>query len=528
MRQHRIHVADVAIGLQDRLPLQKVIVADMPLQIADPQHQFGDLAGARVQLQPQEFLRVHLMGAKAGQRLLAAEVEKRFHHLALQPLHQFQRHIEEVAGSARRIEYARGVELFMEGFDSGDGLFRLPLALHALRRGKHPHPLLPQRLDEGCDHEAFHIGARRVMRAKPGALPWVQRLFQKRAEDRRVHLAPILLRGFEKFADLLPLHLEGGGVLEQLAVEAAYLALRGGGIVAPVHRLPQHFKFGREDVGLLRGAFQKIGEGILRQKLHIFREHGEDAAHEEGRHLLRRKVALLHALRHGGKPLRNLARGFDGAFGRVEAVRVSPDGAEQRLHLGLRQIVEEDAEALPVRELGVVAALAGEVGVKLEAVAHIAHDDEGRPVMRGWKLAGIVLRLLAGVVHQRVPLARGAGDGGFLVFRGQKVWLVGQLAPVTTRAGLLRFEHEAALLVEVDEVAALVAPHIELELVVGFLRLLEAQRLAELEQECLRLRPLAARSAAPIRDETVNHCRRHGLTLGHSDFNRKYFYHPFL
>ena len=76
--------------------------------------------------------------------------------------------------------------------------------------------------------------------------------------------------------------------------------------------------------------------------------------------------------------------------------------------------------------------------------------------MRGRQVAGVVLRLLAGVVHQHIP-----GAGGFaatLVFLlREEVVLVWKLAALTPRTRLLRFQHEGAALVEIDEVAALVA-----------------------------------------------------------------------
>ena len=522
MRQHGVHVADVAIVPQHRLSRQAAVVADVPLQIADPQHQLRDVAGPRVDLQPQKLVRVHLVTVQPGKGLLAAEIQEGFDHVALQPLHEFERDIEEVAGAAGRVKHVGVVELLMEELHGGDGLLAAGFTHQALGCGEDLLPLAAQGLDDGGDDEALHIGAGRVMRAEARALLRIERLFEKRAEDRRVHLAPVLPGGFAQFADLFLLQRIGGRITEELAVELLHAVLHGGGIVATVHRLPQHFKLGREDVGLVPRAVQEAGEGVLGQQLHILGEHGEDAAHEEGGHMLRRQLALLHALRHGGKALRNCAGGLDGAAGGIERVRIIPDGAEHGLHFGLCQIIEVDAEGLAVRELGVVAALAGEIGVEFEAVADIADDDEGRPLMIGRQVAGIVFRLLAGVVHQHVP-----GAGGFaaaLVFHlRHEIILVWKFAALAPGAGLLRFQHEGAALVEVDEVAALVALHVELELVVAIHWLLEAESLAEVDEELLRLRTLAAASIAPVRDEFADRVRRHGLTLRCGDCNRKLY-----
>ena len=45
--------------------------AEVPLQIADPQHQLGDGGGARVELQAEELVRVDRLALRGRQRLLA-------------------------------------------------------------------------------------------------------------------------------------------------------------------------------------------------------------------------------------------------------------------------------------------------------------------------------------------------------------------------------------------------------------------------------------------------------------------------
>ena len=128
--------------------------------------------------------------------------------------------------------------------------------------------------------------------------------------------------------------------------------------------------------------------------------------------------------------------------------------------------------------------------------------------MIGGQMPGIVFGLGAGIGHQHVP-----GAGGFAALLGcdvrrEEIFLVGELAALAPGAGLFRLQHEAAALVEINEVAALVAFHIEFELVVTLLGLFEAQGLAEFQQKRLRLRPLPARGAAPIADEILDRsCR---------------------
>ena len=57
-RQHGVHDLDVVERLQDRLAGGSPPGAEVPLQVADPQHQFGDGDGARVDLHAQELVRV--------------------------------------------------------------------------------------------------------------------------------------------------------------------------------------------------------------------------------------------------------------------------------------------------------------------------------------------------------------------------------------------------------------------------------------------------------------------------------------
>ena len=115
----------------------------MPLQKADPKHQFGNVAGAGIQLQPEKLVRVHLVTVEAAQRLLAPKIDQRLQHLALQPLHQFQRHIEKIAGATGRVQHPRVVKLVVEiahGLDCG---IRIALQLLPLGSRFHRVPVGP-------------------------------------------------------------------------------------------------------------------------------------------------------------------------------------------------------------------------------------------------------------------------------------------------------------------------------------------------------------------------------------------------
>src|SRR5690606_14249223 len=95
---------------------------------------------------------------------------------------------------------------------------------------------------------------------------------------------------------------------------------------------------------------------------------------------------------------------------RIERVRIEPDRPQPLPNLLAAQVLQVDAEAGPIGELAVVAALAGEVGEHLDRVAHVADQDKRRPDVIVGERARILLRLLAGVAHQHVPAAMRAAS----------------------------------------------------------------------------------------------------------------------
>lgn len=137
--QHGIHHLDVLEIAQDWLRRRARFRAEVPLQITEPDHEFRNCRRARVQLQAQKLMRVHAVLVER-QRLLPAEIGQRFQHLAFEPLHQFQRYIEEVAGAAGRVENARGAKALVEVMDDADRFLGLLFFLtctcaHSCRSG---------------------------------------------------------------------------------------------------------------------------------------------------------------------------------------------------------------------------------------------------------------------------------------------------------------------------------------------------------------------------------------------------------
>ena len=110
----------------------------------------------------------------------------------------------------------------------------------------------------------------------------------------------------------------------------------------------------------------------------------------------------------------DFARGAGGAAGRVEAVRVVPDGLEAGADFRPGEVVELDAVAARVGEGRVAAAGAGEFGVELDDVADIDDDQEGRPAFVGGQVAGVVFSLAAGAQHGVVEHAGLEAGADFL------------------------------------------------------------------------------------------------------------------
>src|SRR5271166_1193076 len=175
----------------------------MPLQMADPKDELRNRDGARVRLHPEELARIDAVAFEPGQRLLAAEVDQRLQHFAFEALHHFERDIEEISGAAGWIEYPRRAQLVVEFADARERVLRTALGLLALGGRDDISPLRPQWLDHSRGDKPLDIGAGRVMRAKRAACVRVQRLFEKRAENRWVDVAPIVAGGLAQFTDFL-------------------------------------------------------------------------------------------------------------------------------------------------------------------------------------------------------------------------------------------------------------------------------------------------------------------------------------
>ena len=330
-------------------------------------------------------------------------------HLPLEPLHQVLGDVKKISGPTGRVEYARLAKPAMEILDKPESGLGIASVARLLRCRQDIAPVVAQRCDHGFDHQALDIGARRVVRPQPRALGRLQRLFEQGAEDGGVDQAPVMLGGGEQLGDAVPAEREHLRLGEHAAVEALQLGTDGRGVAAFVHGAPEIFEQRLEALRRFQAFAQQPLEAVGRDQADILGEHGEDAAHQEQRDILR-IVPALQRLRDGCEALGDLACCLGRLAGRVERVGIAPDACDPGPDGGIAQIFEIDPEAVPVGELGVVLPLPGEVRIELEAVADIAEDDEGRPAMRGGQSAAILFGLALGVQHHHVEAAIGAAS----------------------------------------------------------------------------------------------------------------------
>ncbi len=296
--------------------------------------------------------------------------------------------------------------------------------------------------------------------------------------------------------DLVAVERDDVRLAEQAAVEPADAFHQARVETAMVHALPQGLERGGEGGGLVAQVFEQAGEGALAvdagQQADVFREHGEQGAHEEVGDALRGVAGGFERFGEAGELVGDGAGDAGGLAAGVELERVEPEQPETLADGLIAQVVEPDAVVRRVGEGDVGGAGAGEFGVQLDRAAHVDHDDERWSALGGGQGAGVLVGLRMGAQHGAVPA-------------------VGIQIPT----GLLGFEHEAATAVEVDE-AAIGAPvgvadvHPALEhigVVAGVVRgrigARQAEQFAQFGEEELVVGAFGAAGGAPAGDEGV-------------------------
>ena len=450
-REDGIADFDIVECAQNRIGGHAALGADVPLEVADPEDEFGDCGGAGVEFEAKELVRVDGVTFETTQNILAAEVGEDFEDFAFEAFYEFEGDVKEVAGAAGGIEDAGFTERVVEGADGGDGFFGVILGFEAFDGGQHVGPVGAEGFDDGGDDEAFDVGAGGVVGAEAAAFGLVEGLFEEGAEDGGIDLAPVVGGGLSEFADFLAAERENGAGFEEFAVEAADLGFDGVGEAAGIHGFPELADEAGEVVGGGFAALEEVAEGGFGEEADILGEHGEEAAHEEVGGDFGRVAGGFEGFGDGGEAFGDGAGDAGGAAGGVEGAGVGPEGAEEGLGFGFAEVFEVDAEGLAIGELDVVAALAGEVGEDFDDVADVEDEDEGGPTVVGGEGAGVGFGLAAGVLHEDVPGAAGAAAaaaGGF--GGGDEGELFGEGFVAAGLAGLLGFEDEGVAFVKVD------------------------------------------------------------------------------
>jgi hypothetical protein len=447
-----VAVLDVVEVLDDGLGRGDAAAgAEVPLEVADPQDQLGDGGGARVHLQAEELVRIDGEAGHFQRSLLVAEPVEGVEDFAFEALEVLQGDVEEIAGAARGVEDAHFAEAAVEALHFGGGFLRFALAVEGDGGGLGGVPLGAQRLDDGGHDEALDVGARGVVRAELVALDGIERALQQGAEDGGLDIAPVGARRLDEQLKLVVGEREGGGVLEEAAIEVAHFFAEHGGEAAGLHAAPQFLDHRHELVGVAVEALEQVDEAVLRQQLDVFRKHGEERAHEEGGDGFRAVAALFQRSGEASEALRDLAGDAGAASRGVERLRVGPREAERLAHVGVAQPGEQDAVALRIGERDVGAAGTGELGVEFDTVANIDDDKQRRTAFAGGQRAGVLLGLAAGLEHGFIPRRAAALSVAFL--RGFRLCLRGVgkgLGGFAFFHSLLRFEDVAAAFVEVD------------------------------------------------------------------------------
>jgi hypothetical protein len=386
------------------------VVLHPELVIADPQRQLGDLPRPRLDLDAVELPRPHLLHAKLGAlRLLqnpdlrlVDELPQLAQHFQLDPLHRVQRHVQEVAAPARRVEEAQRLEPPVELAETllRGGPVLLLAGLQELDDLRlHRVPAVADRNLDGLPDHALHVGPRRVLRAELVPLPGVERPRQQRPEDGGLHLLPVRLRRLEQHRQVRPGERQRRGVAEEVPVEPEELLEPE----APplVHGPPQLLHRCRELRRVLAVLRERRLERLAGEQLHVLREHGEHAAHEELRDDLRVVPAVLQRRRKLRQPRRNLARHRRRAPARIQRGRVLPDGAEE---VDLLRPVRQRAQVDAARQ--VEAAVRARPAVpRQQRAPHVQHQQVRRRCVRQVHRVVLPLRVRRAERHLPRPVA---------------------------------------------------------------------------------------------------------------------------
>ena len=530
-RKDGVAAFDVVEGFDDGFGRRDASVrAEMPLEVADPEDEFGDGGGAGIDFEAEELVRIDgEAGEVKGGGGFDPHTLEGVEDFGFEAFEVVEGHVEEIAGAAGGVEDAEFAQAAMESADDIGGFGGFFLTFQREGGGFHGVPLGAEGFDDDGEDEAFDVGARGVVGAELVAFVRIKRALQQGAEDGGLDVAPIGPRGFDEERQLIVVEREGGGVVEEGAVEAEDLFAQDGGEAAGLHAAPEFFDHGTELLGVSAQAFEQAGEAVLGQQLDILGKHGEERAHEEGGDTGGVVSAAFQRLREASEVLRDLAGDAGAAARGIERERIEPREAQQVADGGIGEAFERDAVTAGIGERHVSAAGAGELGINLDGVADVDDEEQRRTSLAGGQGAGVLFGLPESAEHGFVP--RGGATGGGAALEGFAA--VGGLGAERGFVGggnvgtLLAFGDKADAAVAVDAAGAggavgMTEGHGALE-DVGVVGVVGAcgigtrdfQHVAKLGEEQLEIGALGGAGMAPALDEC-------GHGVGHSCFFRRH------
>ncbi|MND76054.1 hypothetical protein D3C80_676910 [compost metagenome] len=461
--QQGVDLLDAMIVAKDRLGRHGVAPGpEVPLEIADPHDHLGDPGGVGVLLKPPELLGADRVAVQSQGRLRLPQIRQRRQDLAFEVLHHVHGDIQEVAGSARRIQHLRLAQLGVECANDPARIRYVAPQIGAQGVCLVRLPVGAQRLHDGGLHQPPDIGLGRIVGAQLSAFDGIQGLFEESAEDGGLDRGPVQLGRRDQRLKLRFCYRQGGRMLEQAAVEPPDVLADGRTMPALIHPAEEVVRAQVETAGRPTIAFEKPQEAPLLDEVHAVGEHGENALHDEQRRLIgaRRlhhgRDTAIWILRNPSadrahqpcETLGDIRRHLRDVGLGVQAHGVAPDSPQPLPHLAVPQVGHGDAMTASVWKGSVALALAIEVRPQIDGSAHVDHHDEGRPFIQR---LGVVLGLALGVQHD--PLQRTAAWlGPFASPPGQsrQVRQGIQIAAGAALARLLGLQHEGPAPITID------------------------------------------------------------------------------
>ena len=241
-------------------------------------------------------------------------------------------------------------------------------AISALRGA----PLGEQRTHHHRLDDTHDLVAVRVVRAQLRPLVGVEPPLEQRAQDGRVDLRPVEVRGAVRDVDLLPVHRQGRVVLEQSAVEPRNRVVESH---APAGRHSGEQRPGHvlELVRRLSRLREHPAEHVVRQQPRVLGEHAEDEPVDE----VRDRLGLVSPFAKGLRKLHERRR-------RLRCQRLPREFGPQPLrvaHRPLQRVPRRGLGEILERELVETADAVGPVGADAET-DHVRDDQKRRVLQR--------------------------------------------------------------------------------------------------------------------------------------------------